>query len=197
MKPRILRIHIRTCIATIPTSYSVFVGCVCDRHNQTPMPDAFGRDQIVGDLLNVAGLAAEHDHLQAVVVIQVDVQRRHNAFVVLMLKFCELFVQQPHMVVIDYGHGSHYGRIGFLRAFFQKLGTREIAKCFRSVGVSSLLHQFVEPVQQFAFNRYSEAPQIRHVSHYSCLGTNAGRKPDRAANCRRPGGNCLAYHAKR
>ena len=50
------------------------------------MLDALGTDQRVGDFLHGAGFPAHHQHLEAVVVIQMDVQRRQNGAVEIVLK---------------------------------------------------------------------------------------------------------------
>jgi len=141
------------------------------------MPDPLGGDQMIGDLLHVFRLAPQHDHLQTMIVIQMNVQRRHHALVMLVLQLGEFLAQQPHMVVVHDGHRSHHGGVGLLRAFLQQLGTRQIAKRFRPVGVPALSHQFVELLEQFALDRYPEAPQISHKSDSSFVARLAKPVP--------------------
>jgi hypothetical protein len=52
--------------------------------------DALCCDQRIGELLNQCRLAAHQDHFQTVVVIEMDVNARHDRIVVLMLQFREL-----------------------------------------------------------------------------------------------------------
>jgi hypothetical protein len=55
------------------------------------MLDAFGTDQRVGDFLHCAGFPAHDQYLEAVIVIQVDVQRRQDGAVEIVLQIGELF----------------------------------------------------------------------------------------------------------
>ena len=55
--------------------------------------DALGADQPVGDVLDLARLAAQHDDLEAVVGVEVDVQGRDDLLVVRVLVLGELVGQ--------------------------------------------------------------------------------------------------------
>ena len=68
------------------------------------------------------------------IVIQVDVQRGYDAFMVLVLQFGQLFAEEPDMVIVDDGHRPDYGGVGFLRAF-PPVPRAQIAKGLRPVGV--------------------------------------------------------------
>lgn len=92
MTPMTLRIRIRTCIGTTGTSQSMMMARFRRRDDQSAVRNAFGGDQRIGDLLHILGLAPKHDYLQAMVMIQVDMQSRNDALVVLVLQFGQLFV---------------------------------------------------------------------------------------------------------
>jgi hypothetical protein len=126
------------------------------------MCNTFGGDERIGNLLYVLRLASQYDHLQAIVMIQMDVESRHDAFVMLVLQFRQLFTQQPHVVVVDDGHRSYDCGVGFLSALLHQFGARQIAKGFRSIGIAPSFHQLVELIEKLAFNRNAKAPQIGH-----------------------------------
>lgn len=65
------------------------------------MPNALGADEFVGQLLNIAGTAAQEHHFKTRIVIQMGVQRGDHDFVVLMLKISELLGKKSSLVVID------------------------------------------------------------------------------------------------
>ena len=92
MTRRIPRIRIPICTGTIGTSGSMMVARFGRRHDQAAVRNAFGGDQRIGDVLHILRLAPQHDYFQAVVVIQVYVQRRNDALMVLVLQFSQLFV---------------------------------------------------------------------------------------------------------
>ena len=54
-------------------------------NNQLSMFDAFGRDQKVGDPLNLRSSALHNDNLQTIVVVQMDVESRDDRVVELVL----------------------------------------------------------------------------------------------------------------
>ena len=168
MTPRIPRIRIRTCIGTTGTNRSMMVTRFRYRDDQSAVRNAFGGDQRIGDLLHILGFATQHDYLQAVVVIQVYMQSRNNALVVLVLQFGQLFVEEPDMVIVNNRDCPHYGRVGFLCLLPNQLRTRQVAECLRPVGVAFLLHELIELVQQLAFNGHAETPQIGHKT--DCIG---------------------------
>ena len=66
-------VHIHICTGAIDTSVLTMVVRIRHRDDQTAVRDAFGGNERIGDLLHILRLAPQHDHLQAMVVIQVDV----------------------------------------------------------------------------------------------------------------------------
>ena len=60
---------------------------------QASVLDAFGANQCIGHLPHHGGLAAHHQHFQAVIVIQVDVQRGEDGVMEIVLDAGELLAQ--------------------------------------------------------------------------------------------------------
>ena len=62
-------------------------------HDEPAMLYSFGADQAVRQLLNISRLAAKYDHLKAVLMIEMRMQRGYDNGVRLMLEIGELFRQ--------------------------------------------------------------------------------------------------------
>lgn len=60
-------------------------------HGQFAMLDAFGTDQTVSHDPDIASCALDHEHFQAVIVIEMDVQGREDELVVVVLDAGEFF----------------------------------------------------------------------------------------------------------
>ena len=70
------------------------------------MLDAFHADQGVGDFLDHRSLAPNHEHLQAMVVVQMEVHARHNVAMEVVLDMGQLFRQITHLMVVDKRDGA-------------------------------------------------------------------------------------------
>ena len=84
------------------------------------MLNAAGCDQQIGDFPHIGGLTLHHNHLQAVLVIQVNVQRRPDDVVEVVLKCGEFLVQHPHSDLAPNARfwlgESYYGKKDYSRA---------------------------------------------------------------------------------
>ena len=67
--------------------------------------DAFEAAHAVGECAQDIGLAADHDHLGAVVVIEVHVRAGQYVGVVLVLQLVELVAQAGLVVIVNQGNG--------------------------------------------------------------------------------------------
>ncbi len=72
--------------------------------NQTPVFDALRADQRIGDFLHILCLTLDHQHFEAIVVIEVDVHGRKNILVMVVLHVRQFFVQHAHVVVVNQCH---------------------------------------------------------------------------------------------
>lgn len=63
--------------------------------------------QFVGELLDLLGIAANDDNLQAVVMVHMDMSGGNDLVMVVMLYFCYLFLELVLVVVVDQGYYSH------------------------------------------------------------------------------------------
>ena len=80
-----------------------------------PVLNTFCTDERIGRLAHILGFSPQNDHFQAMMVIQVNMQCRNDALVVLMLEFGQFFAQHAHVVVVDDRNCSNYAGISVFR----------------------------------------------------------------------------------
>ena len=130
------------------------------------MLDALRADERVGDLAHRGGLAANHQNFEAVVVVEVHVQRGKNHVMEIVLDVGELFVQIPYVVVIDQGDGANHAALGRFPGFFDELVANEIAEGFRPVGIAALSNEAVELIEEVRVDRYTNPAEAAHAYTY-------------------------------
>ena len=79
---------------------------------QAAVLHSLGADERVGNLLHGRGFAAHHQHFQAIVVIQVDVQRGKDRAVKVVLHVGEFLVEHADVVVVDERDRAHDVAVG-------------------------------------------------------------------------------------
>src|ERR1022692_4808461 len=70
--------------------------------------DSLGADQDIRHFPDFHRLTPHHQHFQAMVVVQVDMQGGEDGVMVVVLDIGQLLVEQAHVMVIDQGDGSDY-----------------------------------------------------------------------------------------
>ena len=65
------------------------------------MLHATRREEPIGDALQLVGAPAEHDDLEAVIVIEMHVERRANAVAEVVLDVVELLAEVAHVMIVD------------------------------------------------------------------------------------------------
>src|SRR5262245_5495497 len=69
-------------------------------------------DHVLGEVLHRAGLALEHGHLHAAVVVEVDVERGQRQLVVIVERLGQPFGQLAGGVIVDVDDGGHAVALG-------------------------------------------------------------------------------------
>jgi hypothetical protein len=96
-----------------------------DRH--VALHDPARAHQPIGGGLDLVGAPAHHDHLEAVVVIEVHVQRRAHLVAEVVLDVVQLLGQLAHVVVVDQRDRRHC-RHALLGEHLGHLGPRQVAE---------------------------------------------------------------------
>ena len=94
------------------------------------MLDALGRNQGVGHLVHHRSLALEHQHFEAMVMVEMNMQRGEHVVITLMLHFREALGKHADVMIVNQRHRADYDAIRPLRRFFDQRVANQIAKRF-------------------------------------------------------------------
>src|SRR3569833_498880 len=108
------------------------------------------------------GLALHHQYLQAIMVVQMNVQHRLDFTFEGVLQMSKVTHQLAGVMVIHHRDGADGLLIG-TPFFFDDALANQIAYGLGPDGVALLLNLRVETLQQFAFYRHTETYQIAHT----------------------------------
>ena len=127
------------------------------------MLNSLRADQAVRNPLNLGRLSANNQHLQAVVMVKVYVQRRKDGFVELMLQLEELLVQHPDVVVVDQRDRADDLGVGRLPGLLDQLVANQVAKGLRAIVVAATADQGVETLKKIGVNGHADPRQLAHA----------------------------------
>src|SRR6185437_4394591 len=118
-------------------------------------------DRVVGELLDRARGAAQHRHLQAAVVVEMDVHGRDLQVVVPMLCLGQPLAELPGLVIVDVGEGGDAMAVtGFLPALPRLRVAQDVAQCLRTAAVAAPAHVLVERLDQIVVDRKGDALHV-------------------------------------
>ncbi len=129
------------------------------RRDELPVLDPLGGEQAVGRRLDEGRRAAQHDDLQAVVVIEVDVQGRDDVLAEVVLHVGELLGELADVMVIDQGQRGDREPVA-LEVGVDQVGAHEVAQRLGAVGVALGPDVLVEALQEVTIHRDPESNQI-------------------------------------
>ena len=113
---------------------------------------------------NVLGLAANDNHFQAVVVIEVHVHSREDTVICIVLNIGQFLVEQSYVMIVDEGDGSQHFSVGDLPGLLHQLFPDQIAERLRACRVSTARDMPVELIQQFGIDCDSYTTELAHTS---------------------------------
>ncbi len=93
---------------SVPVADVVQVPCRGSGHCEPSSQDAFYRCDLVGEVLEVSELALADEDLHALVVVEMDVDRRVDKGLMLVLQVGELVADRCHGVVVDHHYGADH-----------------------------------------------------------------------------------------
>ena len=141
----------------------------------------FGGDEFVGDLLDASGMAAHNQHLEAVVVVQVHMNRGDDQLRVVVLDVGQGGLDMLFVVVIDQrdGAGDFAGAI-FLMMLYELIPDH-VGHGQRAVVVTLLTGHLVELPRQVARDgngKADDAVRFRGFHKADSSRAGGGRKPE-------------------
>jgi hypothetical protein len=108
--------------------------------------------------------AADRDHLEAVIVVEVHVKARENRVEVVMLHLRESVRQLACVVIVDEGNGADDLLVTFPLLANERLPC-EVAQRLRAVHVLAAPAQAVEALQELRIHGYAQADRAAHLSN--------------------------------
>ena len=140
-----------------PCSVQGFAGA---GHCKIAVTNALEGGQTVGEFLHLQGLAAYDYHLQAVVVVHVDMGGGDDLVMVVMLDQGNLFLELMLVMVIDQTDNPHDLLVG-LPLFLDEGLANQIANRLGAVIVTAGLDMCIKNIQQLFFKLYGKS--FQHV----------------------------------
>src|SRR5208283_1359562 len=119
--------------------------------------NSLGADQLVRKLTNASRGAAEHDHLQASPLVQVDVSGRDDLIEMAVLQFGQALGDPAGLVIVNQGNHTHRLAVFPVDDFLDQRIPHQAPDCLAPVGIAMILSILVEPPQQLAPDRNAEA----------------------------------------
>ena len=133
---------------------------VCDR--KRPVADAADGAELIGKLAEFPGLAFEHQNFQAIVMIQMHMERRHDELVRVVLPFRQLAGQIPDMVIINQTqHARRFRSLGMQRILHQRIPD-DVAQRLGTAWASLPFAQGIKFLQQITIQRNAETNRFSH-----------------------------------
>ncbi len=113
------------------------------------MFDAFGAHQNVAERAHPGAVAAHDENFEAVIVIEVDVERRHDEIGVIVLQIGEQALQRRLVMIEKQGDRARDFAADFA-LMFDQLSANHVRKSQRAIGVALLRDHDIEFARQSA-----------------------------------------------
>jgi Ni2+-binding GTPase involved in maturation of urease and hydrogenase len=123
---------------------------------------AFGADEHIGDLLHSGSFAADDQNLEAMIMVEVDVQSGENVVVKIVLEIGELLTQQADVVVIDKSDSADNRAVRMFRDRIDEFGADEVAERFGAVAIATAGDQTIEFAKQVGVDGYANSAKLAH-----------------------------------
>jgi len=141
----------------------------CRAHGEIGVQDAALLAELVGEGADAGRGTADHDHLGAAFVREMDVGGGQDAGVVVVLDFDQAIRELPRLMVVNQCNGAD-DLVLFVGPFLlDEAFADQIADILRAVGVPAGLHQTFEPLGQRFFQRHAQTRQCGQGSISSWL----------------------------
>ncbi len=134
------------------------VGLYVGDQLQATLLHAAGGEETIAHALELVGATSQDNHLEAVVVIEVDVERRAHLFAKLVLRCGQTFGELADMVIVDERKRAG-GRHAARELYARNLGARQIAQKLGACDPARR-HQGIETLEERPLHRDAEADEI-------------------------------------
>jgi len=131
----------------------------CGSQDQPASLDPLAADQVVGQHSHLAYRAAEQDDFQTAIRVEMHVCRGDDLIQVAMLQFGQALGDPAGMMIVDERHDAHGLALLAVDHLFDERRGHEPADSLAPVGISVLLTIAIEPAQELAADRDTEADE--------------------------------------
>lgn len=118
---------------------------------------ALGANEFIGDALDESGLAPDGEYLQAIVAVQMDMERGNDDGVMVVLNVSEDGLNVLLVVVVEQGNGAGNFLVAELLLMLHQAGADHVRDGQGAVVVAFLSHHAIQLPGQAAWNRNAEA----------------------------------------
>ena len=129
---------------------------------KSPVRDAADRAKLIRKLAEFPGLSFEHQNLQAIMMIQMHMKRRHDKPVRVVLPFRQLAGQIADMMIVNQAQNARRVRgLGMQRILHQRV-TDDVAQRLGTAWASLPFAQGIKLLKQIAIQRNAETNRFSH-----------------------------------
>lgn len=133
------------------------------RDHELALMDALEAAQLIGELRQIADRPAKHHHLQALVMVQVDMERGNHLLGMVVLELHQSIGQMTMVVVVDQCEGSdRFAITGILDASPSERLAEDLPHAVAAAGKPPILAVGVKLIEQRGLDRNRES---RHLAH--------------------------------
>lgn len=125
----------------------------------TSVLDTLGGDDPVARHPQLCGRTAHHDDFEAMIVIEMNVQRRDDCLAEFVLHLGELLGQLAHVMVVDNGERRR-ADAAFGYVLLGEIRADQIAQRLGAIRVAAALDAAIEALEQVTVHRDAEADQF-------------------------------------
>jgi hypothetical protein len=137
-----------------PSARQVFAGA---SDGELAVLHALGSNEFIRDAFDDGGLAPNGEYFQAVVVVQMDVERGDDDFVVVVLDVGEGGLDVLFVVVVKECDGAGNFLVAELLMMLDEVGADHVCDGKGAIVIAFLCHHAIELLRQTAWNRNAEA----------------------------------------
>src|SRR5688572_23640430 len=122
----------------------------------------FGRYQFTRNLVHLIATSADDNHLQTIMLVQMNVQAGIHCNLGFVLHIGENITESLDPMVVEQGDHADDLSVSLADALLDQMISNQIANCFRAVLVAQAVDAMIESTQKIFFERNAKARKMVH-----------------------------------
>jgi hypothetical protein len=167
----IVIMRVRMVMGRIGTPVSSRDGLGRGEH-EPPGLDSLGADQVISEVADLPGGAAQENHFQAALFVEMHVRRGNDPVKMMVLQVGQPAPDPRDVMIVDQGDDPHRLAVAVRDRFFDQCRAHQAADSLAPVGMTMKLAILVESAKQFSPDRDAEPDQRVFHGGLSQLGTS-------------------------